>query len=80
MESLQIILLNTIALKKYRIKRLNVLLLYNHESVLARCWRNGSKIFKINFSFDYKSIISLKVVFFWLFNDQSEHFEGKILC
>ena len=38
-EYLQLILLNTTALKKLSIKRLNVLLLYNHESVLARCWR-----------------------------------------
>ena len=68
MEYLQIILLNTTALKKMIIKRLNVLLLYNHELVLARYWRNGSKIFKINFSFDDKSIISLEVVFDYLFN------------
>jgi len=64
MEYLQIILLNTTALKKLRIKRLNVLLLYNHESVLARCWRSGRRIIKINFSFVGKTMNSLEVVFY----------------
>jgi len=64
MEYLQIILLNKTALRKLRIKRLNVLLLYNHESVLARSWRNGRRIIKINFSFVGKIMNSLEVVLF----------------
>ena len=50
--------------KIMRIKRLNVLLLYNHESVLARSWRNGRRIIKINFSFVGKIMNSLEVVLF----------------
>ena len=64
MEYLQIILLNKTALRKLRIKRLNVLLLYNHEPVLARSWRNGRRIIKINFSFVGKIMNSLEVVLF----------------
>jgi len=80
MEYLQIILVNTTDLKKLRIKKLNVLLLYNHELVLARCWRSGRRIIKINFSFVGKSINSLEVVFFNYSMFQAEHFEGEILC
>ena len=49
---------------KLRIKKLNVLLLYNHELVLARCWRSGRRIIKINFSFVGKTMNSLEVVFY----------------
>jgi len=56
MEDLQIILLNTTALKKMIINRLNVLLLYNHELDLARWWRSGWRIIKINFCFVGKSM------------------------
>jgi len=48
--------------KKMIIKRLNVLLLYNHELVLARCWRSGRRIIKINFCFVGKSMNNLEVV------------------